>query len=88
MSMEEAAYVEPLAFGLHSCVLGDVKLGSKVLILGSGNFSLGFYSNNDYNSKKKNSHNIVKDHILMLKSNFMLTFVWLLAVLFTSTLKL
>ena len=38
VSMEEAAYVEPLAFGLHSCILGDVTVGSKVLILGSGKY--------------------------------------------------
>ncbi|KAK7582753.1 hypothetical protein V9T40_014198 [Parthenolecanium corni] len=40
VSMEEGALLEPLSCGVHACKRGGVKVGSKVLILGSGPIGL------------------------------------------------
>ena len=39
VSYEEGALMEPLSVGLHAVERGQVKMGSKVLILGAGSFS-------------------------------------------------
>ena len=36
MTLEEGAMLEPLSVAVYSCQRGDVKMGSKVLICGSG----------------------------------------------------
>jgi len=40
MSLEEGALLEPLSVGVHACKKGGVKVGSTVLILGSGPIGL------------------------------------------------
>ena len=42
VSTEEAALVEPLSVGIHACGLSRVKLGSKVLVSGAGNYPLNY----------------------------------------------
>lgn len=40
MSLEEGALLEPLSVGVHACRMGEVGLGSKVLVSGAGPIGL------------------------------------------------
>lgn len=40
LTFDDGALVEPLAVGLHGAVLGDIKQGDKVLVIGSGPIGL------------------------------------------------
>jgi 2-desacetyl-2-hydroxyethyl bacteriochlorophyllide A dehydrogenase len=41
LTFDDGALVEPLAVGLHGAVLGNIKQGDKVLVIGSGPIGLG-----------------------------------------------